>query len=99
MMNSYAGERMPLLILVLILLWTLFWKGYAIWTAVKKDQKPWFVVLLVVNTFGILEIIYIFCVAKKKWSDVKEVLSNIFTFKKRTKKEETPKEETKQEVK
>jgi len=95
MMNPYLGTRMPLLLLVLIVLWTLFWKGYAVWTAAKRDQKVWFVVFLVVNTLGILEIIYLFGVAKKKWSDVGRVLSEIFMPKKKIKIVEPVKEEVK----
>jgi hypothetical protein len=65
-MNSWA--------LIPILLWTLFWKGCALWMAVKSNKKIWFVLLLMLNTAGILEIIFIFFVEKKKWEDVKEIL-------------------------
>ena len=58
-----------------ILLWTLFWKGCALWIAAKSHKKIWFLVLLVLNTAGILEIVYIFFVAKKKWVDIKEIFS------------------------
>lgn len=58
-----------------IMIWTLFWKGCALWFAVKNEKKWWFVALLVLNTFGLLEIVYIFVVAKKKWSDIKELFS------------------------
>jgi len=58
-----------------ILIWALFWKSFALWIAVKSDQKKWFVALLVLNTFGILELIYIFYIAKKKWSDIKAIFS------------------------
>ena len=62
-------------ILLPILLWTLFWKGCSLWIAVKRDEKWWFLALLVINTVGILEIIYIFYIAKKKWSDIKDILT------------------------
>ena len=52
--------------LVAIILWTIPWKGYALWLAAKNDQPKWFIVLLVVNTFAILEIIYIFVIRRKK---------------------------------
>lgn len=66
-----------------ILVWTVFWKGFALWTAAHKNHKVWFVVLLIVNTFGILEIIYLFWIAKKNWGDVKRILEKIFVPKKR----------------
>jgi hypothetical protein len=50
--------------IVPLLLWSLVWKGMALWHAAKRDEKPWFVILLIVNTMGILEIIYLLFVAK-----------------------------------
>lgn len=40
-------------------------KGYALWTAAKRDEKGWFIALLIVNTFGILELIYLYFIVKK----------------------------------
>ena len=53
-------------LLIVLILWVLPWKGYALWTAAKRGEKWWFAALLVINTLAILEIIYIFFVAKKK---------------------------------
>ncbi|MDE1975290.1 MAG: hypothetical protein KGI49_02150 [Patescibacteria group bacterium] len=39
-------------------------KGYALWYSAKRDEKWWFVIMLVINTAGILEIIYLLAVAK-----------------------------------
>lgn len=39
-------------------------KGYALWHAAKRNEPLWFVVLLVVNTMGILELVYLYFVAK-----------------------------------
>ena len=63
----------PIGILAFVLvLWTIVWKVYAVWTAAKHNHKKWFVALIILNTAGILEIIYIFKVAKKSWADVKK---------------------------
>lgn len=43
-----------------ILIWSLIWKGVALWKAAGKKQLVWFVILLTVNTMGLLEIAYIF---------------------------------------
>lgn len=51
---------------LLILVWSLLWKGLGLWSAAKHSQKNWFIVMLVVNTVGILEIIYLFRFAKKR---------------------------------
>lgn len=58
-------------LLVVVLLWTIPWKLYAVWMAAKRDQKKWFVALLLLNTLAILEIFYIFKIAKKSWVEVK----------------------------
>lgn len=76
MMPFYNNRELSVLILPIII-WALFWKGYAVWIAVKHNDKKWFVALLVLNTLGILEIIYVFYVAKKKWSDIKNTVNRI----------------------
>jgi len=53
-------------IIILVVLWTIPWKGVALWKAARNQSIIWFVILLVVNTLGILEIIYIFFFSKKK---------------------------------
>ena len=57
---------LPMLTLVVALLWSLFWKGLALWHSARKNRGWWFVVMLFVNTLGILEIIYLFGVEKVK---------------------------------
>lgn len=54
----------------LILLWSLVWKGLALWHSARKGHNWWFVIILVVNTAGILEIIYLFAVLKMKFGDL-----------------------------
>ena len=56
--------------LVLIAVWILPWKGAALWRAANRKQKKWFVVLLVVNTFAVLEILYIFIFSKRGQKNV-----------------------------
>lgn len=60
----HIGSPSTLVLILLIVAWTLVWKGFALWRAATLRQKPWFIALLVVNTLGILEIIYLFVVAK-----------------------------------
>ena len=49
---------------MLLVVWSMVWKGLALWKSASLRQKWWFVILLVVNTMGILEIIYYFFVSK-----------------------------------
>ncbi len=60
MVNIFGTSFGP--IATLFVLWNLFWKGLALWHAARKNQEWWFIILLVVNTVGILEIIYLFAV-------------------------------------
>lgn len=54
--------------LVPLVIWEIFWKGWALWRAAKNNAKVWFVVLLVLNTIGILDILYIFVFGKERFS-------------------------------
>ena len=54
--------------IVLGVVWTLIWKTLAMWRAAKVGSKVWFVILLVVNTLGILDIIYLYVISKPKKS-------------------------------
>jgi methionyl-tRNA synthetase len=60
------------IILLILAIWTIPWKGYALWLASKRDESIWFIVILILNTIGILEIFYIFRITKKSWADIKE---------------------------
>jgi len=53
-------------IIGLIILWTLPWKGIALWKAAKNKHTIWFIALLIFNTLTILEILYIFIFSKKR---------------------------------
>jgi pilus assembly protein TadC len=63
--------------ILILVVWSMLWKGYALWTAAKSSQKGWFVAILIINSAGILEIIYIFAVAKKKLADVQRDFSRV----------------------
>ncbi len=60
---------------LLFIAWSLAWKGSALWKASKNGQKKWFMVMLVLNTFGILEIVYIFYFQKDKNAPPSEKIS------------------------
>ncbi len=42
-----------------VLVWTMPWKGLALWKAAKRGHQRWFIILLLVNTLAILDILYI----------------------------------------
>jgi len=53
-------------IFALLIIWSLIWKGVALWKAGGLRQKWWFIIMLIVNTVGILEIIYLLIYRNEK---------------------------------
>ena len=53
------------LFLAVLVIWSIIWKGIALWKAARNNHTVWYVIMLIVNTAGILEIIYIFGFSKK----------------------------------
>jgi hypothetical protein len=47
------------------IIWSIIWKGIALWKAARNNQIRWFIALFVINTVGILEIAYILFFQKK----------------------------------
>ncbi len=45
--------------LVILAVWDMVWRGIALWKSGHHDQKGWFIALLIVNSAGILPILYI----------------------------------------
>lgn len=50
---------------IILIVWSIIWKGIALWKSARLSDKTWFIVLLIVNTVGILEIFYIFLLSKR----------------------------------
>lgn len=63
------GGTLPIFLVVIMAIvlavWSLIWKGLALWSAARAGHKRWFAILLIVNTLGILEILYL-CVLNKR---------------------------------
>lgn len=64
---NYFNSGIPSLGLYIfpLLIWSMFWKGTALWHASKMNSLPWFIAILVVNTFGLLEIGYLIWLKSK----------------------------------
>lgn len=65
-MEQFVQQNFGLIALVII--WTLPWKGVALWKSANLKAKWWFVAFLITNTFAILEILYILIFSKRKKS-------------------------------
>lgn len=72
-MDFSSLSQVPTVWFFALYLWSIVWKGLALWKASELKQRNWFVGILVLNTIGILEIVYLFYFAKKrmKFSELK----------------------------
>ncbi len=68
-------------IIFIVFVWSMIWKGFALWKSANKRQLPWFIVILLVNTIGILEILYIYVFSEMKFEGKKQ--ENIRVVKKK----------------
>lgn len=48
-----------IVVLILLLLWELAWKGAALWKAAQTCRLGWFIALLLINSAGILPIVFL----------------------------------------
>ena len=74
-MQNFSIPNLEILIPVFI--WSLAWKGFALWRAARKSQKGWFVAILIVNSAGILEIIYLLTAGKQKSTEDQQVVNRL----------------------
>jgi len=61
---------MPLMttiaILVLLIFWELIWKAIALWKAGRNNQLVWYIFIFILNTLGILPILYLLFFQKNR---------------------------------
>ena len=76
----YQRPLILALAFTLLAVWDLVWKGISMWYASRNKQKGWFITLLILNTAGLLPIVYLvwfkpkkkdFVIAKKEESKKK----------------------------
>ena len=58
--------NLPLWLIAVVFVWSAVWKGFALWKSSKNNHLAWFVAILVINTLGILEILYYFLFSELK---------------------------------
>jgi hypothetical protein len=57
--GMYQAPGIMVFGLLVVAVWTLIWKGLALWDCAKNERKGWFIAILVLNTMGLLPIIYL----------------------------------------
>lgn len=58
----FGGILMPIILIIIL---DLVLRGMSLWKSARSEQKGWFIALLVLNTLGILPIIYLVFFQKK----------------------------------
>ncbi len=61
-LNGLSSEQLALLALVQV--WDLIWKSLALWKAARNKDVFWFVLLLLINSAGLLPAFYLFYMGK-----------------------------------
>ena len=51
---------MNIIILILLLIWEIYWKAHGLWIAARRDDKIFFIAILIINSLGILPIYYLY---------------------------------------
>jgi hypothetical protein len=59
--TSFFASLSPLCVwlIILVAIVDLILKGFALWRSAQRCQKGWFIFLLILNTAGILPLIYL----------------------------------------
>jgi len=69
-MNYLTGVAdelgISVLMLAIIYVWSAVWKLLGLWKSARKKQVGWFVVIALLNTLGILPILYYFLFSEMK---------------------------------
>lgn len=71
-MGLTGNENLDIVLIAVITIWSTLLKGVGLWRAANLKQRNWFIVMLVINSVGIIELIYLFRFASKKLT-IKEI--------------------------
>ena len=94
--DGMSNEQLTLLLLVQA--WDLIWKSFALWRAARNKDIFWFVLLILINSAGLLPAFYLFYMSKtshKKVIHIKMPSIHKVGGDKKEANEETPKKKLK----
>jgi len=58
---------------LLLAVWTMALKGIGLWHAARNYQRRWFIALLIINTFGLLELVYLIWFRKDRTNETRSL--------------------------
>ena len=64
--DAFAQYAWLMPVIIIAGLWSFVWKALSLYRAGFNRSPGWFIALLIFNTLGILDILYIFVFGKKK---------------------------------
>ena len=58
-------EPQVIFLLIILSIWEFYWKGRGLWTAAKKNNRNWFIAILIINSAGLLPLYYLYLYKKR----------------------------------
>jgi hypothetical protein len=71
-LDKFINDPRFFWVFMLAVAWSVTVKGIALWQSARAGQRAWFIILMVVNTLGILELTYLLAFAKPLAKNLKE---------------------------
>lgn len=66
MNTPYFSEPILIVVIVILAIWDAIWKIIAMWKSARNNHLAWFICIALINTVGILPIVYILMSKNKK---------------------------------
>ncbi|HZJ80066.1 MAG TPA: DUF5652 family protein [Dysgonamonadaceae bacterium] len=57
--TSFLLEPAFIILIVILSIWDAVWKLIALWKSARNNHLPWFICIAIINSVGILPIVYI----------------------------------------
>lgn len=66
--------------IIVLSIWGLIWKSMGFWKSARSNERLWFIAFILLQTLGILEILYLFVFSKDKLT-IEKIQDNIKSYK------------------
>ena len=71
MNTPYFSEPILIAVILIFAIWEAIWKIIAMWRSARNNHLAWFICIALINTAGILPIVYILMHKKNKEVKIK----------------------------
>ena len=66
--------------IIILSIWGLIWKSLGFWKSARSNERLWFIGFVILQTLGILEILYL-CVFSKDKLTLEKIQTNVKSYK------------------